>query len=50
MVSKYGVCQHSPINKITLGLQTVSYAKEIIEYLIVHELVHVLHPHHQKSF
>jgi predicted metal-dependent hydrolase len=50
MVSKYGVCSCNKPCKVTLSLESITYAKETIDYLIVHELAHVVHPHHQQKF
>jgi predicted metal-dependent hydrolase len=49
MTTKFGVCNVNA-KKITLALQAICYSKEAINYLIVHELSHLVHPHHQKSF
>ncbi|WP_342276632.1 SprT family zinc-dependent metalloprotease [Spiroplasma endosymbiont of Nebria brevicollis] len=49
MVSKWGICQ--PIAKIiTLNYKLIHYSYDIIDYVIIHELAHIVHGHHQKSF
>jgi predicted metal-dependent hydrolase len=50
MVSRYGVCKTTKPYRVTLGLQSITNRIEVIEYLIVHELVHIFHHNHQQGF
>lgn len=49
MLSKWGVCQpHKKI--ITLNYKLIHFDYQIIDYVIIHELAHIVHSHHQKLF
>lgn len=45
---RWGSCDSS--NNITLNLYLVQLAPELIDYVLIHELVHTKNPHHQASF
>ena len=49
MKSRWGSCNSSK-RHINYNLQLYSKAIEAIEYVVLHELSHIPHPHHQKSF
>lgn len=49
MTSCWGVC-HPNKNYITLNKALLGKPKEAIEYVVLHEYVHFLHPNHQKGF
>jgi predicted metal-dependent hydrolase len=49
MKSKWGVCDVMH-KQITLSLQLASYDKNVIDYVIVHELAHLVHPNHSSKF
>lgn len=49
MKSRWGSCNYVD-NKISLNLQLVKYPLFCLEYVIVHELVHLLEPSHNKRF
>lgn len=49
MVSKWGICQPSA-KIITLNYKLIHFSYDIIDYVVIHELVHIVHGHHQKDF
>lgn len=49
MKSRWGSCNSSK-RHINYNLQLYSKAVEAIEYVVLHELSHIPHPHHQKPF
>lgn len=49
MKSRWGSCNSSK-RHINYNLQLYSKAIEAIEYVVLHELSHIPHPHHQKPF
>lgn len=49
MKSRWGVC-HVSRNYITLNKQLMDKPFEALEYVVLHELVHLLHPNHQAGF
>ncbi|RKO65348.1 hypothetical protein CKA54_00595 [Campylobacter sp. P255] len=49
MVSRWGSCNHQKAN-INLNLKLMQKPIKVIEYVIVHELTHLIYPHHQKEF
>jgi len=49
MKSKWGVCNLKK-HTITLNKMLMDKPKEAVEYVIMHEYVHFLHPDHQKGF
>jgi predicted metal-dependent hydrolase len=49
MKSKWGVCDVTH-KQITLSLQLASHGKDVIDYVIVHELAHLAHPNHSLHF
>lgn len=49
MKSRWGSCQ--PIKKmISINLALVRYPKECLEYVLIHELVHLIEPSHNARF
>lgn len=46
--TRWGSCSHQ--DNINLNWRLILAPKEIIDYLVVHELSHTKHRHHQKSF
>ena len=49
MLNKWGVCQ--PNNKIiTLNYKLIHFDYDVIDYVIIHELTHIIHDHHKKTF
>lgn len=46
--SKWG--SMSNFGTMTLNINLIKLDMEIIDYVIVHELAHISHPHHKKSF
>ncbi len=49
MKTRWGSCTRSK-NKITLSLELVKAPSACIGYVVLHELVHFIHPHHGKAF
>ena len=49
MTSRWGVCNIKNHN-VTLNYQLVKYPSGCLDYVIVHELSHFIHPNHSKEF
>lgn len=49
MKSRWGVC-NTKNNNITLNLELSKYDIKYLDYVIVHELSHFIHPNHSKEF
>ena len=49
MKSRWGVCNIKN-NKITLNLELSKYDIKYLDYVIIHELSHFIHPNHSKEF
>lgn len=49
MKASWGIC-HPEKNEITLNLELIHYPVEFIEYVVCHELVHLIEPNHSKAF
>jgi hypothetical protein len=49
MTSRWGSCQPQK-GIITLNRQLLKYPRECIEYVVVHEFTHFIHPNHSKQF
>lgn len=49
MTSRWGSCKPNG-RKITLNLELVHRPKECLEYVVVHELAHFIHPNHSRDF
>lgn len=49
MKSKWGSCIPAK-NQITLNTRLIEQNKRFIEYVIVHEFCHFIHPNHSKDF
>lgn len=49
MTSRWGVCNIKNKN-VTLNLELSKYDIEALDYVIVHELSHFIHPNHSKEF
>ncbi|MBF7043742.1 M48 metallopeptidase family protein, partial [Campylobacter volucris] len=49
MVSRWGSCNHKKAY-INLNLKLMQKPIKSIEYVILHELTHLIYPHHQKEF
>lgn len=47
--SKWGQCEVR-LKKITLASQLIMFNDEIIDYVIIHELCHLIHANHSKEF
>lgn len=46
--SKWGSC--SPMGDLAFNIKLAMCHKQVIEYIVVHELCHILHKNHSKSF
>ncbi|QBQ07409.1 zinc metalloprotease [Spiroplasma gladiatoris] len=49
MKGKWGVC-YPEKSKIVLNIRLIHYPVEALEYVIVHELTHLVHKNHSKNF
>lgn len=49
MKNKWGVCFPN-IKKITLNTKLIHFSYQVIDYVIIHELVHLIYPNHAKEF
>ncbi|MFI3326751.1 MAG: SprT family zinc-dependent metalloprotease [Clostridia bacterium] len=49
MKSKWGSCIPSK-NQITLNTKLIEYDYKFIEYVVLHEFCHFIHPNHSKDF
>lgn len=49
MKSRWGVCNRNN-NNVTLNLELINYNVECLDYVIVHELSHFIHPNHSRNF
>ena len=49
MTSRWGSCKPNGC-KITLNLELLHKPKECLEYVVLHELSHFIHPNHSKDF
>lgn len=49
MTTRWGSC-NSHKGYINLSLNLIEKAPELVEYVVLHELAHLIYPHHQKSF
>lgn len=48
MQTRWGSC--SPAGRITLNTELIKAPKACIEYVVIHELCHLIHPSHNKKF
>ncbi len=46
--SAWGTCSHD--RKIYLNAKLMCFSRDIIDYVIIHELAHLVHPNHSKNF
>jgi predicted metal-dependent hydrolase len=49
MKTKWGSCNHAAAN-IRLNTELVKKPKDLIEYVVVHEMVHIIEPTHNERF
>lgn len=49
MKSRWGVCNTKDI-RVTLNLELMKKLPQCLDYVIVHELSHLIHPNHSKDF
>ena len=45
---RWGSCSHKA--ELSFALSLAQLPLEAMEYIVIHELSHILHPHHQRSF
>lgn len=49
MKTKWGACNHSA-GTIRLNTELVKKPKDLLEYVIIHEMVHLIEPRHSEGF
>ncbi len=49
MKTRWGVC-HKAKKTITLNSELINYSDEVIKYVIIHELCHMVHLNHSEKF
>lgn len=49
MKTRWGVCNYK-LNTITLNTELIKYRRDLLRYVIVHEMCHFYHHNHQKEF
>lgn len=49
MKTKWGVCFHQT-GKIVFNVKLIHFSYQVIDYVVIHELVHLMYPNHQKEF
>lgn len=49
MKSRWGSCNHVT-RAITLNFRLALYPKECLDYVVIHELAHLVHPNHSPRF
>ncbi len=49
MKTRWGVC-NTKTKVITLNTELLKYPERCLDYVVVHELSHLIHPNHSKSF
>lgn len=49
MKTRWGVCNYK-LNTITLNTELIKYKKDLLRYVIVHEMCHFYHHDHSKNF
>ncbi|MFW6016452.1 MAG: M48 family metallopeptidase, partial [bacterium] len=49
MKTRWGSC-NKKLNRINLNLKLIHQPLVCIEYVITHELIHLMHPNHSKKF
>lgn len=49
MTSRWGVC-NTKLKCITLNLELIKRDTKYLDYVIIHELSHLVHPNHSKAF
>ena len=45
---QWGSCSHA--NNLNFNTMLIKLPRDVIQYVVVHELAHIRHKHHQKSF
>lgn len=49
MKNKWGVCFHN-LQKVTLNTKLIHFSYQVIDYVVIHELAHLVYPNHSKDF
>ncbi len=49
MKTRWGVC-NTKTKVITLNTELLKYSEDCLEYVVIHELSHLIHPNHSKAF
>ncbi|MFA6080128.1 MAG: YgjP-like metallopeptidase domain-containing protein [Candidatus Gracilibacteria bacterium] len=47
-LTRWGSCSHK--NRINLNVELMRLPEKLRDYIIIHELTHTIHKHHQKAF
>jgi len=45
---RWGSCSHK--NQLNFGWKLILQPIEVVDYVVIHELAHIVHKHHQKTF
>ena len=49
MTTRWGVC-NIKLKTVTLNLELIKRDSKYLDYVIVHELSHLIHPNHSREF
>jgi len=49
MKTKWGSCNHS-LKNILINTELIRKPKDLVEYVVVHEMIHLIEPSHNKNF
>ena len=49
MTTRWGVC-NIKLKRVTLNLELIKKDLKYLDYVIVHELAHFIHPNHSRDF
>ena len=49
MKTKWGSCKHS-LKNILINIELIRKPKDLVEYVLVHEMIHLIEPSHNNNF